>query len=414
MKNLKIKRISAREILDSRANPTIEAIVMLECGVIARASVPSGKSKGIYEALELRDEDVTRYNGQGVLTAVQKINTIINSSLKGINAANTAQIDDILIKLDATWNKSNLGANTTLAVSIACARAAAKAYNQPLYRFIGGTSANVMPIPMMNIINGGVHSDNGLDVQEYMIMPRCAVSFAEGLRQCVEVYHTLGEILDKNKLYTAVGDEGGYSPNLTEDTQALDLISEAIIKAGYKPYDDFSIALDAAASGWKADNGYKLPKSGKQYTTDELISYWQELCRLYPICSLEDPLDEEDWTGWQKITKLMGDKIQLVGDDLFVTHLSRLKKGINIGCANSILIKPNQVGTISETLQTIRLAKKSAYNAIISHRSGETEDTFIADFAVAINAGQIKAGAPCRSERTAKYNQLLRIETAIL
>ncbi len=405
-----IQSIIGREILDSRGNPTVEAVVTLSNGCVGIGAAPSGASTGIFEALELRDGDANRYVGKGVLKAVENINTIIGPSLIGMDSANTSAIDQKLIALDGTNDKSNLGANAILAVSLAAAKAAANALDLPLYRFIGGVNADTLPVPMMNILNGGAHAANNIDIQEFMIMPIGASSFKEGLRWCTEVFHTLAKLLKSKGLSTAVGDEGGFAPNLSSDVEAIELILEAISAAGYTPGTDFALAIDAASSEWKADSGYLLPKSQKTYTTDELISFWADLCERYPIRSIEDGLDEEDWAGWKKLTDTLGHKVQLVGDDLFVTNTSRLQKGIEEGCGNCILIKLNQIGSLSETLAAINMAHKAGYRAIISHRSGETEDTTIADLAVAVNAGQIKTGAPSRSERVAKYNQLLRIE----
>lgn len=410
MCNFSIERIIGREIIDSRGNPTIEAEVHLSDGSVGYGCAPSGASTGIFEALELRDKDESRYFGNGVKKAVYNVNTTLNMALKGLDPSDVNKIDSALINADGTEDKSEIGANAMLAVSLASARAAATAFGIPLYRFIGGSNAVMLPMPMMNILNGGAHAANNLDIQEFMIVPKSAESFRQGLRQCAEVYHKLKSILKASGYATGVGDEGGFAPDLGSEEEAIDLILEAVRSAGYKANDDFVIALDAASSEWKADNGYYLPKKKLAKTADELIAYWKGLSEKYPIFSIEDPLDEEDWSGWQKITSELGTKIQLVGDDLFVTNPKRLSKGINEGCANAILIKLNQIGTLSETLQAIRIAHENGYKSIISHRSGETEDTFIADLAVAINAGQIKTGAPCRSERTAKYNRLLRIE----
>ena len=415
MGHMKISRIVGREIMDSRGNPTVEAEVFLDNCATGRAASPSGASTGLYEALELRDGDKTRFSGKGVLKAVENINTIIQKALAGKDAASVYTIDKILCDLDATADKSKLGANAILAVSLASAKAAASAMGAPLYRFLGGSAANTLPVPMMNILNGGAHAANTIDVQEFMIMPVGAPSFKEGLRWCAEVYHALSALLKADQLATAVGDEGGFAPDLSSDEDAIRYILAAIKKAGYEPGIDFVLAIDAAASEWKgAEKGqYVLPKAKKTFTSAELIAHWQDLCEKYPIASIEDGLDEEDWDGWQLLTKTLGDKIQLVGDDLFVTNTSRLKKGIEMGCANAILIKLNQIGTLSETLDAIKMAQRAGFAAIISHRSGETEDTTIADLAVGLNAGQIKTGAPNRTERTAKYNQLLRIEEAL-
>ncbi|MDE5859279.1 MAG: phosphopyruvate hydratase [Oscillospiraceae bacterium] len=407
-----IERVLGREIIDSRGNPTVEAEVWLSDGTAGRGAVPSGASTGIFEALELRDGDEKRYGGKGVLKAVSNITNTLNMALKGIDAADTFVVDSAIIKADGTDDKSKIGANAMLAVSLAAAKAAANHYRMPLYRFIGGINGNKLPMPMMNILNGGAHAANNLDVQEFMIIPRGAESFREGLRQCSEVYHSLAKLLKSKGLSTGVGDEGGFAPDLSGEEEAVELILEAVEKAGYKAGSDFAIALDAASSERKSPDkkDYYLPKKKLVRTTDELIEEWKSMCSKYPIISIEDPLDEEDWEGWEKLTNQLGDKIRLVGDDLFVTNPKRLKKGIESGCANSILIKLNQIGTLSETLSAISLAKENGYGTIISHRSGETEDAFIADLAVAVNAGQIKTGAPCRSERTAKYNRLLRIE----
>lgn len=406
-----IEKVIGREIIDSRGNPTVEAEVWLSDGTAGRGAAPSGASTGIYEALELRDGDESRYCGKGVQKAVSNINTTLNTALKGINAADTHTVDNAILNADGTPDKSKLGANAMLAVSLAAAKAAANHYRMPVYRFLGGVNGRKLPMPMMNILNGGAHAANNLDVQEFMIIPSGAKSFREGLRQCAEVYHRLAKILKAKSLSTGVGDEGGFAPNLSGEEEAIELILEAVESAGYKAGTDFAIALDAASSEWKADGkGYFLPKKKLSRTADELIEEWKRLCGKYPIVSIEDPLDEEDWDGWQKLTEQLGSKVKLVGDDLFVTNPTRLRKGIENGCANSILIKLNQIGTVSETLSAIALAKENGYGTIISHRSGETEDTFIADLAVAVNAGQIKTGAPCRSERTAKYNRLIRIE----
>ena len=408
---LKIQDVHAREIIDSRGNPTVEAQVTLENGVTASAAVPSGASTGVYEALELRDEDKARYGGKGVLKAVENVNLVISKRLTGMDAADIGAVDHAMRALDGSKDKSELGANAILAVSLACAHTAAKALNIPLYRFLGGVNGNTLPVPMMNVLNGGAHAANTVDIQEFMIMPVGAPSFHEGLRMCAEVFHTLAAILKNEGLATAVGDEGGYAPNLSSDEEALQYLIRAIEKAGYKVRDDFVLAIDAATSEWQDSSGtYQLPKCKKTFTTDELICYWKDLVEKYPIRSIEDALGEEDWDGWQKLTQALGSKVQLVGDDLFVTNPQRLQKGIQSNCGNSILIKLNQIGTLSETLDAIRMASKAGYTAIVSHRSGETEDTTIADLAVAVNAGQIKTGAPSRTERVAKYNRLLRIE----
>ena len=414
MKNLKIEKIIGREILDSRGNPTVEADVTLSDGTTARGIAPSGASTGEYEALELRDGDKSRYNGKGVSEAVKNVNTVINDTLSGMNPTDIYAVDRAMIIADGTEDKSNLGANAILAVSIATARAVAGSMNTPLYRFIGGNQATVLPVPMMNILNGGAHAGNTVDTQEFMIMPVGAVSFKEALRWCTEVYHGLAEILRKKGLSTAVGDEGGFAPDLSGDEETIEIILDAIRYAGYEPYRDFMLAIDVASSEWKdIEHGtgfYTQPKSHKNFTSDELINHWKSLTEKYPVISIEDGLDEEDWSGWRKMTAELGNKIQLVGDDLFVTNTKRLSQGINLGAGNSILIKLNQIGTVSETIEAVKTAHKAGYTAVVSHRSGETEDTTIADLAVAMNTGQIKTGAPCRSERVAKYNQLLRIE----
>jgi len=412
MNGLKIVKITGREILDSRGNPTVEAEVYLEDGTIGRGTAPSGASTGEFEALELRDGDPARYGKKGVLKAVENINTVISDVLRGMDASRTYEVDQAMIRADGTNDKSRLGANAILAVSIACARAASLSLRIPLYRFLGGVSANRLPVPMMNILNGGAHAANTVDVQEFMIMPVGAESFREGLRWCAEVFHALAALLKSKGLATSVGDEGGFAPDLASDKEAIRYILEAVRQAGYEPGTDFVLAMDAASSEWKGERKgeYILPKCKKKFTSQELVSHWKELVEKYPIWSIEDGLDEEDWEGWQYMTKELGDKVQLVGDDLFVTNTERLKKGIRMGCGNSILIKLNQIGSVSETLEAIKMAHKAGYTAISSHRSGETEDTTIADLAVALNTCQIKTGAPSRSERVAKYNQLLRIE----
>ena len=413
MKSLKITKVVGREILDSRGNPTVEAEVYLEDGTIGRGTAPSGASTGEFEALELRDGDKSRYLGKGVTKAAQNINETINQVLTGMDASDIYAVDKAMMDADGTKGKTKLGANAILAVSIACSRAAANALDIPLYRFFGGISGNKLPVPMMNIVNGGCHAlSSGLDVQEFMIMPVGAPSFKECLRWCAEVFHALASILKERGLATSVGDEGGFAPALASDEEAIETILEAVKKAGYEPGRDFKIAMDAASSEWKTGKvgEYKLPKAGTVYTSDELIEHWKKLVDKYPIISIEDGLDEEDWEGWKKLTAELGDKVQLVGDDLFVTNTERLREGIEFGCGNSILIKLNQIGSVSETLEAIKMAHKAGYTAIASHRSGETEDTTIADLAVALNTCQIKTGAPSRSERVAKYNQLLRIE----
>lgn len=409
----KIQNIHAREILDSRGNPTVEVEVLLEDGSIGRASVPSGASTGIYEACELRDQDADRYLGKGVRNAVHNVNTEIRDALTGLDALDQAGLDRLLIQLDGTPNKSSLGANAILGVSLAVARAAAASLGISLYRYVGGSNAKVLPVPMMNILNGGAHASNNVDIQEFMIMPVSAPNFAEALQRSAEVFHTLkGVLKEKGIPATGVGDEGGYAPNLKKDEDALAVIVEAISKAGYIPGKDFMIAIDAASSEWyEEETGlYKLPKSGKQLDRKQMVAMWKRLARKYPIISLEDGMAETDWLGWDMLTKAIGRNVQLVGDDLFVTNTERLAQGIEKGIGNSILIKVNQIGTLTETLDAISMANRAGYTAIISHRSGETEDTTIADLSVAVNAGQIKTGAPSRSDRVAKYNQLLRIE----
>ena len=413
MSYLQIEKVVGREILDSRGNPTVEAEVTLVDDTVARGTAPSGASTGEFEALELRDGDKARYLGKGVTKAVENINTVINETITGMDASDLYAVDKAMIAADGTKDKSNLGANAILAVSIATARAAATALDIPLYRFLGGVSGTRLPVPMMNILNGGAHATNTVDTQEFMIMPVGAPSFKEALRWCAEVFHNLAKILKSKGLATSVGDEGGFAPNLSSDDETIETILEAVKAAGYEPGRDFMIAMDAASSEWKSEKGkgfYHQPKSGRDFTSDELIQHWADLVEKYPIISIEDALDEEDWEGWQKLTAKLGGKVQLVGDDLFVTNTERLKKGIELGCGNSILIKLNQIGSVSETLEAIQMAHNAGYTAISSHRSGETADTTIADLAVALNPCQIKTGAPSRSERVAKYNQLLRIE----
>ena len=408
-----IQAIIGREILDSRGNPTVEVEVILESGILGRASVPSGASTGIYEAHELRDKDPARYLGKGVSGAVENIRREIAPALIGRNVLDQASLDRAMIELDGTPNKSRLGANAILGVSLACARAAAASLGLPLYRYIGGMNAKVLPVPMMNILNGGAHASNNVDIQEFMIMPISAGSWKEALRRCAEVFHTLKVILKERKIpVTGVGDEGGYAPMLKKDEDALSLIVAAIEKAGYRPGEDFMIAIDAASSEWYDEEAglYRLPKSGKVLNRKQMVKLWQRLAEQYPIISLEDGMAETDWEGWNMLTKALGKKMQLVGDDLFVTNTERLSQGIRLGIGNSILIKVNQIGTLTETLDAIAMANRAGYTAVISHRSGETEDTTISDLAVALNAGQIKSGAPSRSDRVAKYNQLLRIE----
>ena len=413
MSYLQIEKVVGREILDSRGNPTVEAEVTLVDGTVARGTAPSGASTGEFEALELRDGDKARYLGKGVTKAVENINTVINETITGMDASDLYAVDKAMIAADGTRDKSNLGANAILAVSIATARAAATALDIPLYRFLGGVSGTRLPVPMMNILNGGAHATNTVDTQEFMIMPVGAPSFKEALRWCAEVFHNLAKILKSKGLATSVGDEGGFAPNLSSDDETIETLLEAVKAAGYEPGRDFMIAMDAASSEWKSEKGkgfYHQPKSGRDFTSDELIQHWADLVEKYPIISIEDALDEEDWEGWQKLTAKLGGKVQLVGEDLFVTNTERLKKGIELGCGNSILIKLNQIGSVSETLEAIQMAHNAGYTAISSHRSGETADTTIADLAVALNTCQIKTGAPSRSERVAKYNQLLRIE----
>ena len=409
---LAIEKVIGREIIDSRGNPTVEAEVYLLDGTVGRGVAPSGASTGEFEALELRDGDKSRFGGKGVTKAVENINTVINDALKGVDASDIYVVDTAMIAADGTKDKSNLGANAILAVSIASARAAANALEIPLYRFLGGVNGNRLPVPMMNILNGGAHAANTVDVQEFMIMPVGAPSFKEALRWCAEVFHALAALLKSKGLATSVGDEGGFAPDLASDEEAIQYILDAVKDAGYEPGKGFMIAMDAASSEWKGEKKgeYVLPKAGTKFTSEELIEHWKKLVDKYPIISIEDALDEEDWEGWQKLTAELGDKVQLVGDDLFVTNTERLSKGIELGCGNSILIKLNQIGSVSETLEAIKMAHKAGYTAISSQRSGETEDTTIADLAVALNTCQIKTGAPSRSERVAKYNQLLRIE----
>lgn len=412
MNSLQIEKVTGREILDSRGNPAVEAEVHLAGGIIGRGAAPSGASTGEFEALELRDRDQKRYLGKGVEKAVNHIGSAINEAVRGIDASDIYAVDQAMLKADGTKDKSALGANALLAVSIAASRAASLALQLPLYRFLGGASANRLPVPMMNILNGGAHASNTVDVQEFMIVPAGAPSFREALRWCAEVFHSLSALLKAEGLSASVGDEGGFAPNLESDEEALSFILNAIEKAGYRPGTDFMLALDAAASEWKGSRKgeYLLPKSGASFTSKSLIAHWKKLTEKYPILSVEDALDEEDWEGWKLLTEELGDRVQLVGDDLFVTNTERLARGIRLGCGNSILIKPNQIGTVSETLEAVSLARRCGYTAVASHRSGETEDTTIADLAVALNTCQIKTGAPSRGERTAKYNQLLRIE----
>lgn len=407
-----IEKVIGREIIDSRGNPTVEAEVFLADGSMGRGMAPSGASTGEFEALELRDNDPGRFGGKGVLKAVNNINTVISETLKGMDASDIYAVDVAMIRADGTADKSRLGANAVLAVSIACTKAAAASLGVPLYRFLGGAAGNRVPVPMMNILNGGAHAANTVDVQEFMIMPVGAESFSEGLLWCTEVFHALKGILKEKGLATSVGDEGGFAPDLSGDEEAIGLILEAIKKAGFEAGKDFVLALDAAASEWKGGKKgeYVLPKAGTRFTSKELTEHWEQLCDRYPIASIEDGLDEEDWEGWKLLTKRLGGRVQLVGDDLFVTNTKRLKKGIEEKCGNAVLIKLNQIGSVSETMEAIKMAQEAGFRTIASHRSGETEDTTIADLAVALNTGQIKTGAPSRSERVAKYNQLLRIE----
>ena len=406
---VRIQKVFGCEILDSRGNPTVSATVQLTDGTMGTAAAPSGASTGKFEAIELRDGDQRRYGGKGVLKAVRSVSEIISPALEKVPSLTVREIDHVLCKLDGTPNKAHLGANATLAVSMAAARAIAAHYRMPLYRFLGGAVAYQLPRPMMNILNGGAHAGNNIDIQEFMIVPTGAPNFREGLRWCAEITHTLGQQLKARGLSTGVGDEGGFAPDLESDEAAIEAVLEAVEKAGYG--GKVQLALDAAGSEWVQENGrYRLPKRGKELDTEDMIEYWENLVQKYPILSIEDPLGEEDWQGWAEMTRRLGDKVQLVGDDLFVTNSERLRQGMDEGAGNAILIKPNQIGTLTETLDCIELAKRGGYKTIISHRSGETEDTFIADLAVAVNAGQIKTGAPCRTERVAKYNRLLRIE----
>ncbi len=408
---LGIESVFAREILDSRGNPTVEVEVIVEGGFIGRAAVPSGASTGAFEAVELRDGDRDRYLGKGVQKAVDNVNNIIAEEVEGINVFDQVEIDNLMIRLDGTPNKAKLGANAILGVSLAVAKAAAEALGLSLYQYIGGVNAKVLPVPMMNIINGGKHADNSVNIQEFMIMPVGACCFRTALQMCAEVFHNLKKVLSSKGYSTAVGDEGGFAPNLKTDEEAIQVIIEAVEKAGYKPGKDFRIAIDAAATEmYQEDGSYLFWKSGVRKSKQEMIDFWADLASKYPIISLEDGVSEEDWEGWKLLTESLGDKIQLVGDDLFVTNTERLKKGIDMGVANSILIKVNQIGTLTETLDAIQMANRAGYTAVVSHRSGETEDATIADIAVATNAGQIKTGAPSRTDRVAKYNQLLRIE----
>ena len=410
MLSASIEEIIARQILDSRGNPTVEVEVYLDDGTMGRAAVPSGASTGAHEAIELRDGDKTQYLGKGVLQATRNVNELIAPELINFPVTEQAAIDTTMLDLDGTANKSKLGANAILGVSLACAKAAAESTGLPLYRYIGGINAKDLPVPMMNILNGGAHADNTVDIQEFMVMPTGASSWADALRMCAEVYHNLAKVLKSKGLSTAIGDEGGFAPNLKNSEETIELILEAITNAGYKPGEQFRIALDCAATEMYKDGVYHFEGEGVTRTTDEMVDYLASLCEKYPVISIEDGMSEDDWDGWVKLTKRVGDKVQIVGDDLFVTNTERLKKGIELGAANSILIKVNQIGSLTETLDAIEMAKRAGWTAIVSHRSGETEDSFIADLVVATNAGQIKTGAPARSERVAKYNQLLRIE----
>ena len=405
-----ITEVYAREILDSRGNPTVEVEVILEDGAVGRAAVPSGASTGVHEAVELRDGDKSRYLGKGVTKAVDNVNDIIAEALIGLEATRQTEIDEMLVRLDGTPNKGRLGANAILGVSMAVARAAASSVGLPLYLYLGGVAAKELPVPMMNILNGGEHADNNVDIQEFMIMPVGAKSFSEALRMNAEIYHNLKALLKEKGLSTALGDEGGFAPNLSNNAEAIEVILEAVVKAGYKPKDDIVIALDVASSEMYKDGKYHLEGEGLVKTSEEMVEYLAEQKKKYPIISIEDGLAEDDWAGWKLLTKKIGKKVQLVGDDLFVTNEERLVQGINKGVANAILIKVNQIGTLTETFNAIETAKRAGYTCIISHRSGETEDTTLADIAVAVNAGQIKTGAPARTDRVAKYNQLLRIE----
>ncbi|MHB9036254.1 MAG: phosphopyruvate hydratase [Armatimonadota bacterium] len=410
MLSASIEEIIAREILDSRGNPTVEVEVWLDDGTMGRAAVPSGASTGAHEALEMRDGDKTRYMGKGVQDAVRNVNELIAPELINYPVTEQAAIDQTMLDLDGTPNKGKLGANAILGVSLACAKASADSLGLPLYRYLGGVNAKDLPVPMMNILNGGKHADNTVDIQEFMVMPVGACCWADALRMCAEVYHNLAKVLKSKGLSTAIGDEGGFAPNLKTSEETIEVILEAITNAGYKPGEQFMIALDPAATEMYSDGVYNFEGEGVKRTSDEMVDYWESLVNKYPIISIEDGMAEDDWDGWVNLTKRIGDRAQIVGDDLFVTNVERLKKGIELGAANAVLIKVNQVGSLTETLDTIEMAKKAGWTAVVSHRSGETEDTFIADLVVATNAGQIKTGAPARSERVAKYNQLIRIE----
>ncbi len=411
MKDFAITQVSALEILDSRGNPTVKARVTLECGAWGEAAAPSGASTGVHEAHELRDGDPARYGGKGIQKAVAQVEQVLNSAIRGMDAREQKAVDQAMMEADGTRNKEHLGANSILAVSLAVARAAAQATQQPLYRYLAEKTPPVLPVPMMNILNGGAHAANNVDIQEFMIRPHGAPSFGEGLRWCCEIYHTLGRLLRQRGLSTGVGDEGGFAPNLSSDEAALELIIQAVEQAGYQPGRDISLAIDAAASEWKAEGElYLTPKGQRPFTPAQLTAFWQDLALRYPLVSLEDGMGEDDWQGWKQLTAALGGRMQLVGDDLFVTNVKRLRRGLEEGAGNAVLIKPNQIGTLTETLEAVAMAQKAGWGVILSHRSGETEDPFIADLAVATACGQIKAGAPCRSDRTAKYNRLLEIE----
>lgn len=411
MKDFAITQVSALEILDSRGNPTVKARVTLECGAWGEAAAPSGASTGVHEAHELRDGDPARYGGKGTHKAVAQVEQVLNSAIRGLDAREQKAVDQAMMEADGTRNKEHLGANSILAVSLAVARAAAQATQQPLYRYLAEKTPPVLPVPMMNILNGGAHAANNVDIQEFMIRPHGAPSFGEGLRWCCEIYHTLGRLLRQRGLSTGVGDEGGFAPNLSSDEEALELIIQAVEQAGYQPGRDISLAIDAAASEWKAEGElYLTPKGQRPFTPAQLTAFWQDLALRYPLVSLEDGMGEDDWQGWKQLTAALGGRMQLVGDDLFVTNVKRLRRGLEEGAGNAVLIKPNQIGTLTETLEAVAMAQKAGWGVILSHRSGETEDPFIADLAVATACGQIKAGAPCRSDRTAKYNRLLEIE----
>lgn len=411
MKDFAITQVSALEILDSRGNPTVKARVTLECGAWGEAAAPSGASTGVHEAHELRDGHPARYGGKGTQKAVAQVEQVLNSAIRGMDAREQKAVDQAMMEADGTRNKEHLGANSILAVSLAVARAAAQATQQPLYRYLAEKTPPVLPVPMMNILNGGAHAANNVDIQEFMIRPHGAPSFGEGLRWCCEIYHTLGRLLRQRGLSTGVGDEGGFAPNLSSDEEALELIIQAVEQAGYQPGRDISLAIDAAASEWKAEGElYLTPKGQRPFTPAQLTAFWQDLALRYPLVSLEDGMGEDDWQGWKQLTAALGGRMQLVGDDLFVTNVKRLRRGLEEGAGNAVLIKPNQIGTLTETLEAVAMAQKAGWGVILSHRSGETEDPFIADLAVATACGQIKAGAPCRSDRTAKYNRLLEIE----